>query len=61
MVSELSFLSMALVTRRRGNRYANFHDAYESAESIHEEPEVTLEGHEEDLQAALRAQIEDLT
>ena len=61
MVSELSFFSMAPVTRRRGNRDASLHDAYERADSVHEEPEVTSEGHKEDLQVALRAQIEDLT
>jgi hypothetical protein len=61
LVSELSFLSIAPVTRRRGNRYASLHDVYERAELVHEEPEATSEGHKEDLQAALRAQIEDLT
>jgi hypothetical protein len=61
LVLELSFLSMALVTRRRGNRDASLHDAYECANSVHEEPEATPERHEEDPQAALRAQIVDLT
>jgi hypothetical protein len=61
LVSELSFLSMAPVTRRRGNRDASLHDAYERADSVHEEPEATPERHEEDPQAVLRAQIADLT
>ena len=52
---------MALVTRRRGNRYASLHDVYGRADSVHEEPEATHEGHEEDLPVALRAWIEDLT
>jgi hypothetical protein len=52
---------MAPVTRRRGNRYAILHDAYECAESVHEELEATPERHEEDLQVVLRVQIADLT
>jgi hypothetical protein len=61
LVSEPSFLSMAPITRKGGNRYASLYDMYERSDSVHEEPEVTPEGHEEDLQAALRARIEDLT
>jgi hypothetical protein len=61
LVSEPGFLSMAPVTRKGGNRYASLHDVYERSDSVHEDLEATPEGHEEDLQAALRAQIEDLT
>jgi hypothetical protein len=61
LVSELGFLSMAPITRKGGNRYASLHDMYEHSDSVHEDPEATPEGHEEDLQAALRARIEDLT
>jgi hypothetical protein len=61
LVSEPGFLSIAPVTRKGGNRCASLHDVYEHSDSVHEEPEATSEGHEEDLQAALRARIEDLT
>jgi hypothetical protein len=61
LVSKLNFLSMAPVTRKGGNRYASLHDVYERSNSVHEEPEATPKGHKEDLQVALRAQIEDLT
>jgi hypothetical protein len=61
LVSEPSFLSMAPITRKGGNRYASLHDVYECSDSFHEELEATPKGHEEDLQAALRARIEDLT
>ena len=52
---------MAPVTRRRDNRFASSHDVYERAESTHEELKATQEGHEEDPQVVLRAQIVNLT
>ena len=52
---------MAPITRRKGNRYASLYDAYERADSVHVELEVTPEGHKKDLYAAMRAQIEDIT
>ena len=61
LVSELCLLSMVLVSRRRGNRDASLHNVYKRADLVYEELKATLEGYEEDLRAALRAQIEDLT
>jgi hypothetical protein len=59
-VSERKFLSMAPVTRRKGNRFPTQHDEDDREESGHEEQRTT-NGDNEEIQAAMRAQIEDLT
>jgi hypothetical protein len=51
---------MAPVTRRKGNRFPTQHDEDEHEESGHEEQRTTIVDNEE-IQAAMRAQIEDLT
>jgi hypothetical protein len=60
LVSERKFLSMAPVTRRKGNRFPTQQDEDDCEESGHEEQRTT-NGDNEDVQAAMRAQIEDLT
>ena len=60
MVSEHKFLSLALVTRRKGNHFPTLHDENDREESRHEEQRTTNEDNEE-VQVAMRAQIEDLT
>jgi hypothetical protein len=60
LVSERKFLSMALVTRRKGNRFPTQHDEDDRKESGHEEQRTT-NGDNEEVQVAMRAQIEDLT
>jgi hypothetical protein len=60
LVSEHKFLSIAPVTRRKGNRFPTQHDEDDREESGHEEQRTTNGDHEE-VQAAMRAQIEDLT
>jgi hypothetical protein len=51
---------MALVTRRKGNRFPTQHDEDDRKESRHEEQRMT-NGDNEEVQVAMRAQIEDLT
>jgi hypothetical protein len=51
---------MAPVTRRKGNRFPTQHDEDNREESGHEEQRMT-NGDNEEVQAAMRAQIEDLT
>jgi hypothetical protein len=60
LVSKRKFLSMAPVTRRKGNRFLTQHDKDDREESGHEEQRTTNRDNEE-VQAAMRAQIEDLT
>jgi hypothetical protein len=60
LVSESKFLSMAPVTRRKGNRFPTQQDEDDREESGHE-GQRTTSGDNEDVQAAMRAQIEDLT
>jgi hypothetical protein len=60
LVSERKFLSMAPITRRKGNRFPTQQDEDDREESGHEEQRTT-NGDNEDVQAAMRAQIEDLT
>jgi hypothetical protein len=50
---------MARVTRRKGNRFPTHHDEYDREESGHQE-QGTTNGDNEEVQAAMRAQIEDL-
>ena len=51
---------MAPVTRRKGNRFPTQHDEDDREESGHEDQRTT-NGDNEEVQAAMRAQIEDLT
>ena len=51
---------MALVTRRKGNRFPIQHDEDDREESGHEEQRTT-NGDNEEVQVAMRAQIKDLT
>ena len=60
MVSERKFLSMALVTRRKGNHFSTLHDVYDRDESVHKDQRAT-KGENEEVQIALRIQIEELT
>jgi hypothetical protein len=60
LVSERKFLSMAPVTRRKGNHFPTLHDEDDCDESGHEDQGMT-KGDNEEVQAAIRAQIEDLT
>jgi hypothetical protein len=60
LVSERKFLSMAPVTRRKGNCFPTQHDENDHEESGHEEQRTT-NGDNEEVQAAMRAQIKDLT
>jgi hypothetical protein len=50
---------MALVTRRKSNRFSTLHDVYNHNESVHED-QGTTKGDNKEVQAAIRAQIEDL-
>jgi hypothetical protein len=60
LVSKRKFLSMAPVTRRKGNHFLTQHDEDDHKESGHEEQRTT-NGDNEEVQVAMRAQIEDLT
>jgi hypothetical protein len=60
LVSERKFLSMAPITRRKGNRFPTQHDEDNHEELGHEEQRMT-NGDNEEVQATMRAQIEDLT
>jgi hypothetical protein len=60
LVSKRKFLSMALVTRRKGNHFATLHDEDDREESGHED-QGTTKGDNEEVQVAMRAQIKDLT
>jgi hypothetical protein len=60
LVLERKFLSMAPVTKRKGNRFSTLHDVYDRDESVHED-QGTTKGDNEEVQVAMRAQIEDLT
>jgi hypothetical protein len=60
LVSEHKFLSMAPITRRKGNRFSTQHDEDNREELGHEEQRMT-NGDNEEVQAAMRAQIEYLT
>jgi hypothetical protein len=51
---------MAPVTRRKSNHFPTQHDEDDHEESGHEEQRMT-NGDNEEVQAAMRAQIEDLT
>jgi hypothetical protein len=51
---------MAPVTRRKGNHFPTQHDEDDREESGHEEQRTT-NGDKEEVQTAMRAQIEDLT
>jgi hypothetical protein len=51
---------MAPVTRRKGNRFPTQHDEDDREDSGHEEQRMT-NGDNEEVQVAMRAQIEDLT
>jgi hypothetical protein len=60
LVLECKFLSIVSVTRRKGNRFSTLHDVHDRDELVHEDQGMTKGGNEE-VQAAMRAQIEDLT
>ena len=60
MVSERKFLSMAPVTKRKGNRFSTLHDVDDCEESVHED-QGTTKGDNEEVQVAMRIQIEELT
>jgi hypothetical protein len=60
LVSERKFLSMAVVTRRKGNRFPTQHNEDDCEESGHEDQRTT-NGDNVEVQAAMRVQIEDLT
>ena len=51
---------MAPVTRRKGNRFPTQNDKDDREESGHEEQQTT-NGDDEEVQTAMRVQIEDLT
>ena len=50
---------MAPVTRRKGNNFSTMHDADDHDESVHED-QGTTKGDNEEVQAAMRIQIEVL-
>jgi hypothetical protein len=60
LVSEPKFLSMALVTRRKGNHFPTLYDEDDRDELVHED-QWTIKGDNEEVHAAMGAQIEDLT
>ena len=60
MVSEHKFLSIALVTRRKGNRFSTMHNADDRDESVHDD-QGTTKGDNEEVQLVIRIQTEDLT
>jgi hypothetical protein len=60
LVSERKFLSMALVTRRKGNRFPTQHNKDDREESGHEDQRTT-NGDNVEVQTTMRVQIEDPT
>jgi hypothetical protein len=55
------YLSMAPVTRGRGNRFAHLEDMNNRQEPVREEPQATYQEHSEAQFASLREQIVALT
>jgi hypothetical protein len=61
LVSEPKFLSIAPITRERGNRFAHLEDVYNREETVREEQAAAYQAHSEAQFASLREQIEALT
>jgi hypothetical protein len=60
LVSEPGFLSMAPITTRKGNNFSTMHNIDDRDELVHED-QGTTKGDNEEVQVAMRIQIEDLT
>jgi hypothetical protein len=60
LVSECKVLFMAPITRRKGNHFSTLHDVYDCDESVHED-QGKMKGDNQEVQAAIRAQVKDLT